>query len=349
MTLETQKAKSRRNRKQQKKGRGKGAVSPPQQTAKANGPLQPESREPRIRRVAQEFAVRWSEEARQSVEGRPSGYIRRVMTAAYARACACERMLCDAVIVPIGPVDPLLVFDSWWLPFDVDDLTFVVKYNDGFIRDYEIRPWDGRAPIPQDPPNVVRRQRTPPPTQIGPRPRKKREPIGKRGRPTAKHSASFAAEQIIARAARSARNASYFILDGADLFSHKLEQLRRRFRPRLLRSLAQSRRVSGVWLRSGQACVAPVVQLVRQWRRSVTEVGNSLTGRGASGTGHETFALTAYLEPRCVGQGAGLRILIYSWISDEPPVNWSEYLFGVDWTLNIFGVFPDIQQQQAVP
>jgi hypothetical protein len=57
------------------------------------------------------------------------------------------------------------------------------------------------------------------------------------------------------------------------------------------------------------------------------------------------FGVEARLEPRCVGQNSGIRILLYSWIMDEHgPIDWTADLFGVvpvDWAANLFGVLPE--------
>ncbi len=56
----------------------------------------------------------------------------------------------------------------------------------------------------------------------------------------------------------------------------------------------------------------------------------------------QTVSRGATLVPRCAGQNIGLNIRFYSWSWDEiPPVDWSQYLFGVDWTVNLFGVLPE--------
>jgi hypothetical protein len=59
----------------------------------------------------------------------------------------------------------------------------------------------------------------------------------------------------------------------------------------------------------------------------------------------QQIGFEAHLEARRVGQHSGLHILLYSWISDDPPpVDWSADLFGVlpiDWAANLFGVLPE--------
>jgi hypothetical protein len=56
----------------------------------------------------------------------------------------------------------------------------------------------------------------------------------------------------------------------------------------------------------------------------------------------QTVSRGATLVPRCAGQNTGLNIRFYSWSWDEiPPIDWSQYLFGVDWTVNLFGVLPE--------
>jgi hypothetical protein len=50
-------------------------------------------------------------------------------------------------------------------------------------------------------------------------------------------------------------------------------------------------------------------------------------------------------EPRIVAPNSGLHLVLYSLVADEA-IPWEEYLFGVDWNLNLFGVKPE---EELVP
>lgn len=298
--------------------------------------------EKRERRVAPEYTLVWSDAATKAVTGRSGEFIKQVYANAYARIYRAEAALCGVMeVVTIGRVDPIDTFKDWWAPFEVEDLRFVLRYHDALIREYELVPFTGPTPDGGgEPPVITRRQKTPPPKRIAPPPRPRKSDGGaKASRPAAtkKHPKQTDAKReltILYRfARRTLRVAERKVTD-------RFEQLQRGFKPRLLRSFVHVRRISGNCLHSLRDAAEPVVQTAQELRALAKRLRTSFTGPRDFPV--QTIGRGATLVPRCAGQSTGLNILFYSWSSDEPPpVDWSQYLFGVDWTLNLFGVLPE--------
>ena len=290
----------------------------------------------RDRRIAPEFTLVWSPEATDLVYGRSSELIKKVYTKSYARIYRAEAALCGAIdIVTIVPIDPIDSFDQWWAPFDVEDLSFVLQFHDKPIREYELVPYDGREP---EEPTLVRRQKTPTPKRIAPpqRPRKTGA-TGSLPAATKKHPKKTDAKRELEILYRFARR-SVSVAERA--VTNKLAQLKRRIKPRLLRSLVHLMRISGNGLHALRDVVAPVVQTGRELRAFAFSLRTSFTAIAQLPA--QTVSRGATLVPRSVGQNFGLSMLLYSWSWDDVPcVDWSQSLFGVDWTDNLFGVLPE--------
>jgi len=328
MTLATQKAKARKK-----------------QSASKNN----KRKEKRERRVAPEFTLVWSPEATEAVDGRSSDFVKDVYANAYARIYKAEAALCGVIeiAVTLGRVGPIQIYRNWWAPFRVDDLWFKLRYHDKLIREYELIPASGPSPEGSDPedggdggdpPVVTRRQKGPPPTRIAP-PSRPRKPGGAKSlRPAAKKEPKpTGAKRDLTILYRFVRRGVNTIVANLD---HSLDQLERRFKPRLLRSLVHVRRDSGIFLHSVRDAAAPFVRTAQEFVALAMRLRNSFTG--ARDFPIQAVSRGAALAPRFVGQNIGLNIRLYSWSWDEfPSVDWSQYLFGVDWTTNLFGVLPE--------
>ncbi len=302
----------------------------------------------RERRIAPEFTLVWSPEATEAVNGRSSDFVKDVFANAYARIYKAEAALCGVIeiAVTLGRVGPIQIYRNWWAPFRVEDLWFKLRYHDKLIREYELIPVSGPSPDDSgdaedggDPPVVTRRQKGPPPTRIAPppRPRKSDDPKSSLPSPARKNAKPTGAKRaltILYRFIRRGLNAGAIDLD------HRLSQLKHRFKPRLLRSLVRVRRSSGIFLHSVRDAARPFVQTAQEFVAFAMRLRTSFTD--AREFPVQTVSRGATLVPRCAGQNIGLNIRFYSWSWDEiQPVDWSQYLFGVDWTVNLFGVLPE--------
>lgn len=251
-------------------------------------------------------------------------------------------------------------FDAWWTPFKVDDLWFVLEYRDTYIRQYKLEQAVGPAPLGGGgPPRMTRRQLGAPPAHIGPRPRvrtKRDEPKGARAaKPAQPQQAGAPPKKRKSKGSRAERTLNnlynklrWQILLQCDDVAKILSQRWLQFKPRLLRTLVEMRRIErpcGNALRVWCEGVATFVQTHRQFALLADRANSLFTG--ARERASHTFGPAGRLEPRCTGHNTGLNILIYSWIWDEPPVDWSQYLFGVDWSKNLFGDPP--KEEQAFP
>jgi hypothetical protein len=137
----------------------------------------------RERRIAPEFTLVLTEAAHKALKDKSAEYVRAVTDEANARMYWAEAVVCGVFeIITIGRVGPLASFDKWWSPFRVGKQWFVVQYREAYIREYELAPAEGPAPDDGGPsPIIRRRQKTPPPKRIAPRPRRARnEPKGVR-------------------------------------------------------------------------------------------------------------------------------------------------------------------------
>lgn len=305
----------------------------------------------RGRRKSPEFNLIATEQVMVVVGARPATYIAAVIAAAKRRVHLAEAVLSgsiDLVRIALADVD----FDAWWTPFKVGDLWFVLEYRDTYIREYKLEQAQGPAPSNDGgPPRMTRRQPGAPPAHIGPRPRvprKRTEPKGAR----AVKGPTAAAKKRKRKVSRSERvlNDSYnklrwqFLLRGDDV-AHALSQQWFQLKPLLLRKLVEMRRIKracGNALRVLRDDAATFVQ--KRPVLALLAYRTNLLFTGARQRAPHTFGPAGRLEPRCTGHNTGLNILIYSWIWDEPPVDWSQYLFGVDWSKNLFGEPPEEEQ-----
>lgn len=303
----------------------------------------------RGRRKSPEFNLIASEDVMVVVGARPAPYIAAVIAAAKRRVHYAEAVLSGSVeLVTIARVE--MDFDTWWAPFKVDDLWFVLKYSDAYIRKYKLELAVGPAPgNGGPPPRMTRRQLGAPPEHIGPRPRARREREEPEGARTAKGAPPKKAKKKASRSERILNNLYnklrwQFFSQSNDV-AHALFQRWLEFKPRLLRKLVEMRRIEracGSALRVLHDDAAAFVQ--KQPVFALLAHRTNLLFTGARQRASHMLGPAGRLEPRCTGHNTGLNILIYSWIWDEPPVDWSQYLFGVDWSKNLFGEPPEEEQ-----
>lgn len=304
-------------------------------------PKAPEAEDDNVRRDAAEFALRWSAEAEQHVKGKSAEFVRMVTSAAYARIYLAEAILCGAIaVIPIGRVAPIDAFDKWWTAFKVGDLWFVLRYHDKFIREYELTPAFGPTPGDGgDPPPMTRQQRRPPPQRIGPRPRVRRNRGGAQG--------SRATKQLGKAIKKKARKAKRIAMEFCLRAMRELEvrscdltydvvQLWRQKRPRLLRSVVHMRRACGSTMQFLRDVSASFVQVRQEADALVISINASFTRDVEVVT--ETYGPSGQLEASYEGHTVFPRLRLNSWRWKTPPIAWNEYLFGVDWTKDIFGV-----------
>lgn len=300
-----------------------------------------EAEDDNVRRVSDEFALRWSAEAEQHVKGKSAEFVRMVTSSAYARIYLAEAILCGAIaVIPFGRVAPIESFDKWWTAFKVGDLWFVLRYRDEFIREYELVPAFGPTPGDGgDPPPMTRQQRRPPPQRIGPRPRARRNRGDAQG--------SRATKQLgkaIRKGAKKAKRVAieFYLRTMRELEAHSCDitsnvmQLWRQKRPRLLRNVVHMKRVCGSAMQFWRDFSAPFVQVRQQADALVTSINASFTRHVEVVT--ETYGPSGQLEESDAGHIVFPRIRLNSWKWKTPPTAWNEYLFGVDWTKDIFGV-----------
>lgn len=301
----------------------------------------------RGRRRAPEFNLIATDDVMVIVGARPATYIAAVIAAAKRRVHYAEAVLSGSLeLVTIARVD--MDFDTWWTPFKVGDLWFVLEYRDTYIREYKLEQAVGPAPGKGGPrPRMTRRQPGALPEHIGPRPRARRdEPKGARA---AKGAPPKKGRRKVSRSERMLHDLynklRWQFLVQSDDVAHALSQQWLQFKPRLLRTLVEMRRIGrscGNALRVLRDDAANFVQKQRLFALLAHRTNSLFTG--ARQRAPHTFGPAGRLEPRCTGHNIGLNILIYSWIWDEPPVDWSQYLFGVDWSKNLFGEPPEEEQ-----
>src|SRR5690606_12680611 len=78
----------------------------------------PKAEDNDVRRISDEFALRWSSEAEQHVKGKSADYVRSVTKTAYERIYKAERALCgETTLIVIGRVPPIEKLDKWWTAF----------------------------------------------------------------------------------------------------------------------------------------------------------------------------------------------------------------------------------------
>ena len=301
------------------------------------------------RRKSDEFALRVSEAALMHMAHREPGYLPRVKEAAYERIYESERLLCGH-IVQIGNV-PAVNMLRWWRAFYVDGLWFVLKPCEpprfSKVREYELLPALGPTPDDDTPPPTLRReQKTPPPEYIGPRRRRNRgDASGSRApvRPTAQAKGKKSKE--VKRLLIELYNSSLTELELlSQNVAHIASQSWRARKPRLFRNLVQLRqfgRVCGTALHDGRDAIASLVQVSRLLRVFSIFSREALTRQEQLAP--ETFGPVGRLESSSAGHAISALLRLNSWKWDEPPLPWAEYLFGVDWTLNIFGVVEEEQ------
>lgn len=330
----------------------------PQGLNETQNPAEPGAEDAvRERRIADEFVLNCSDEALAHMASTSTDDMLLLIAKAYVRIYRAEAVLCGAieVIAPLGRVPPLKPNEKWWTPFDLDGRWFKLRYHQKFIREYEIVPSDG--PTPGDdhepPPEQRRQQRRPPPARVGPRAR--------RNRNDAQGVRAAAAKLPQRKRTKKRRNDAKRIVNELynlvsveiDLrlgeMSHMFQQQCdhtlqrwREIRTQLLRSFDDMKGACGTVIPTWRDALASIVQvrlITDALARSLREC-LSIERQPAP----ETFGPIARLEPCDAGHGAFPRLRINSWKRDEPQTPWAEYIFGVDWTLNIFGV---LQEEQA--
>lgn len=311
----------------------------------------PKAEDDDVRRVSDEFALRWSLEAEQHVKGKSADYVRAVTKSAYERIYKAERALCgETALVVIGRVPPIEKLDKWWTAFPVDDLWFVLKYHDTYIREYELLPAAGPTPGDGgDPPPMRRQQRRPPPARIGPRPRGRRNRSDPQGsRATVERQPPRKIAKKAKKKLRDAKRAIEQLYDRvswelqmrSDDFSRRATHLWRQKWPRLLRNIVRVKQASGTLVQALRGVCASLVQVRQQADGLASPINQSFTSSAKA----ETYSASGRLEPCDAGQNIFSRLRLQSWIWNTPPIAWNEYLFGVDWTLNPFGV---LEEEQA--
>jgi hypothetical protein len=301
----------------------------------------------RERRMADEFALRWSEEARAAAS-RSADYMREVAEEAYARIHFAEAVLCGAVlIVPIGRVGPIGSYDKWWTPFKVGNQWFVLRYHDTYVREYELLKADGPTPSDDDEPKRTRKQRRDPPKQVGPRQRRgdDTESKSKASRKDSKGSRAAAAvrkpprqtEKPRKKDKKKKKDDSKRIVNelervGVELelrfgeILHHLRQQMRRAEPQLRTNLERINQVGGIELTAWRDAVAPFVQVPRQIALFACSLRSALTRRHEVTI--EQFDTTARLESCDAGRGILSRMRLNSWMRDESKL-WPPDWFGV--------------------
>jgi hypothetical protein len=307
-----------------------------------DAPKAPEAEDDDVRRVSNEFVLRWSPEAQDHVKGKPADFIKLVTSSAYARIYLAEAVLCGAIaVIPIGRVAPVEKFDKWWTAFKVGDLWFVLRYHDTPIREYEIVPAFGPTPGNGGPaPTMTRQQRRPAPQRIGPRQRRNRgDAQGSRASATGKQIKSAvkgakkkidgAKRAIIEHAQRTvweleARNVG-FITD--------INQLWRQNLTRLDDAICDASFMCGSAVQTLRDVCGTFVQetlaLMNSSRASFTYVDDGAT---------ETNGPSGHLADSDAGHGIFRRLELKSWKWKTPPIAWNDDLFGVLWTNDLFGV-----------
>jgi hypothetical protein len=314
----------------------------PQGLTQMDAPKAPEAEDDDVRRVSNEFVLRWSPEAQDHVKGKSAEFIKLVNSSAYARIYIAEAVLCGAIaVIPIGRVAPVEKFDQWWTAFKVGDLWFVLRYHDTPIREYEIVPAFGPTPgNGGPPPTMTRKQRRPAPQRIGPRQR--------RNRGDAQGSRASAAGDKIKSAVKGAKKkidgATRAIIEHAQRTVWELEarsvsfitdinHLRRQNSTRVNDAICDARFICGSALQTlrgvGGTFVQETLALMNPSRASFTDVDDGAT---------ETHGPSGHLADSDAGHGIFRRLELKSWKWITPPIAWNDDLFGVLWTNDLFGV-----------
>lgn len=349
------KAKSKKTAQQQHDARPE-VENQPQGLTQTNAPKALEAEDDDVRRISDEFALRWSPEAEQHVKGKSAEFVRAVSKAAYERIYAAERALCGVItIIPIGRVAPIETYDRWWVAFQVGELWFVLRYHDTFVREYELLPAFGPSPGDGgEPPPRRRQQQKPPPPRIGARQR------ARRNRGDAQGSRAAVVRQPQRKTGKTIKKAKKKLKDAKRVigqlskrislelriqrhsFDHSLKHLWRQKRPRLVHSIEAMKQVGGISLQTCRYAIALFVQLRQDAKQLANSFRRSFTG--AREFTFETYGPSGRLEACDAGHGVIPRLRLNSWKWDQPPIPWTEYIFGVDWTLNPFGV---LEEEQA--
>lgn len=302
------------------------------------------------RRKSDEFALRVSEAALLHMAHREPGYLPIVKEAAYGLIYESERILCGH-IVQLGNM-PAVNLSRWWRAFDVDGLWFVLKPCElprfSKVREYELLPASGPTPDDDVPPKLIRAQNSPPPDYIGPRRRRNRgDTNGVRAK---------AAKPPLQAKGRRRKDVKRVFTDLYGFARMELELLSQNIaqgamqawrarKPRLLRSVVEMRRFGsscGTALRDLRAALASVVQTSRTFWVFPISIREAST-RPQRQLASEPFGPSGRLESSNAGHVVSARLKLNSWKWDEPPLPWAEYLFGVDWTRDIFGVIEEEQ------
>ena len=317
----------------------------PQGLTQMDAPKAPEAEDDNVRRVSNEFVLRWSPEALEHVKAKASDFVRLVNSSAYARIYLAEAILCGAVaVIPIGRVAPIEAFDKWWTAFKVGDLWFVLRYHDTPIREYELVPAFGPTPGDGGPaPTQTRQQRRPAPQRIGPRPRRNRgdaqgsrsSAVGKKikiAAKGAKKKIDGAKRAIIERAQRALWELGVRSANFAEEATHLWRQLR----PRIAIDNCDLRSVRGSALQAYRFVCGTFVQMRQEALALANPVNASFTGVDEGAT--ETYGPSGQLEQSYAGHGIFSRLELMSWRWINPPIAWNEDLFGVRWTHDLFGV-----------
>lgn len=309
-----------------------------------DAPKAPEAEDDDVRRVSNEFVLRWSPEALEHVKAKASDFVRLVNSSAYARIYLAEAILCGSIaVIPIGRVAPIEAFDKWWTAFKVGDLWFVLRYHDTQIREYELVPAFGPTPGDGGPaPTQTRQQRRPAPQRIGPRPRRNRgDAQGSRSSAVGKKikAAAKGAKKKIDGAKRAiielAQNTFRELGGRCASFAEEATHLWRQFKPRIQLENCDLRSIHGNALQTYRLVLATFVQIRQEAIALAKPVNSSFTGVDDGAT--ETYGPSGQLEQSYAGHGVFRRLELKSWRWINPPIAWDEYPFGVDWSLDIFG------------
>lgn len=99
-------------------------------------------------------------------------------------------------------------------------------------------------------------------------------------------------------------------------------------------SVPQLGRAAGHVVRIVKSISATVADAAENFRRRKPHFKRAFTSEAQSA--FQRFGSGAMLKARLVGENFGLPLLLFSFARDEA-IDWNAYLFGVDWSQNIFG------------
>lgn len=99
-------------------------------------------------------------------------------------------------------------------------------------------------------------------------------------------------------------------------------------------SVPQLGRAAGHVVRIVNSISATVADMAEDYLRKMRSLKSAFTSGAQSA--EDRFGSGAMLKARLVGESFGLPLLLFSFVRDEA-IDWNAYLFGVDWSQNIFG------------